>query len=593
MLQSEIQEGLSSALILVANAHGVSVKSLDQSIDIERCKDPAHGEYASNIALKYAKLFNMNPRQLADELVVRVPLMTSVAGMEVAGPGFINIRLARNSITSVLRRIVEQGDKFGCLRPKKPARVLIEFVSANPTGPLHVGHGRGAAYGDSLANLLEANGHRVEKEYYVNDAGRQMDILALSVYWRYLELCGVARPLPKGLYQGDYVTAIARSLHQQEGVSLIHNQEEWLPDEPEVDREEEIDAALRDKWIDSAIAALRSALGEEDYRKVFARALNNGLADIRTDLEAFGVQFNRWYPEHELFTSGKVKKTLEKLAASGCLYQKDGATWFNAKRFGDEKDRVVRRENGVTTYFASDIAYHLDKYERGYDYMIDVFGADHHGYLARVRAALTALELDPSRLIVALVQFAVLYRNGAKMQMSTRSGEFVTLNALAQEVGSDAARFFYLMRKPEQHLDFDLDLAVSNSKDNPFYYVQYAHARTCRMLEKAAENGATFLPQAALDYRNSLHQPEETTLINVLRRYPDVVLSAGRGLAPHQVIHYLRDLATAWHQFYDAGYKVIHEQQELREARLLLTWCVGQVLRNGLRIVGVQARERM
>lgn len=593
MLKSEIQEGLSSALILVANAHGVNVKSLDRSIDIERCKDPAHGDYASNVALKYAKTFNMNPRQLADELVVCVPLLASVAGMEVAGPGFINVRLARDSITGVLRAIVEKGDSFGCLRPKTPARVLIEFVSANPTGPLHVGHGRGAAYGDSLANLLEANGHRVEKEYYVNDAGRQMDILALSVYWRYLEICDAPRALPQGLYQGDYVTGIARSLRDEEGVSLIRALEKWLPQEPEVCRHEEVDAGTRDKWIDAAIAALRSALGEEGYRKVFAAALDSGLADIRADLEAFGVRFDCWYSEHELFTSGKVEKTLEKLAACDCLYEKDGATWFRAKRFGDEKDRVVRRENGATTYFASDIAYHLDKYERGYDHMIDVFGADHHGYLARVRAALAALDCDPSKLITALVQFAVLYRNGVKMQMSTRSGEFIPLRALVKEVGGDAARFFYVMRKPEQHLDFDLDLAVSHSKDNPFYYVQYAHARTCRMLEKAVEKDGSFLPEAALDYRNNLHEAEETTLINTLRRYPDVVLSAGRGLAPHQLINYLRDLATAWHQFYDAGYTVLHEQRELREARLLLTWCVGQVLRNGLGIVGVQARERM
>ena len=592
-MKSEIQDGLSSALILVANAHGVSVQSLDRSIDIERCKDPAHGDYASNIALKYAKIFNMNPRQLADELVVCVPLMASVAGMEVAGPGFINVRLSRDSITGVLCAVVERGAAFGRRRQKKPARVLIEFVSANPTGPLHVGHGRGAAYGDSLANLLEANGNRVEKEYYVNDAGRQMDILALSVYWRYLQLCDVTRPLPQGLYRGDYVIAIAASLHREEGASLAHALEEWLPQGGGASSEAETDDGARDRWIDAAIAAMRSVLGKEDYDKVFSCALTSGVTGIRDDLTAFGVHFDRWYGERELFASGKVDKTLEKLAAGGYLYEKDGATWFEAKRFGDEKDRVVRRENGATTYFASDIAYHLDKYERGYDHMIDIFGADHHGYLARVKASLAALNLDPSKLIVALVQFAVLYRNGEKMQMSTRSGEFVPLSALVKQVGSDAARFFYVMRKPEQHLDFDLDLAVSNSKENPFYYVQYAHARTCRVLEKAAENGYSFVPKAALSYRNTLHEAEETMLINAMRRYPEVIACAARGLAPHQVIHYLRDLATAWHQFYDAGYKVLNEDKELREARLLLTWCVGQVLRNGLRIVGVTARAKM
>lgn len=592
-MKSEIQDGLSSALILVAKAYDVDINLLAEPIDVERCKDPSHGDFASNVAMKYARIFKMNPRQLADELVVSVPLMPSVAGMEVAGPGFINIRLSRASVTAVLEDIVDQGEHFGRHQPPHPQKILLEFVSANPTGPLHVGHGRGAAYGDSLARLLVANGHQVEKEYYVNDAGRQMEILALSVYWRYLQLCGAEVALPLGIYQGDYVIDIARSLKDAQGDALVHPFAQWVPDYPAQWTEAQVDSGERDRWIDAAIVALKTILGDADYETLFATGLTMVRDDICEDLLEFGVAFDRWFSERSLYESGIVEKTLDKLARAGFLYEEDGALWFQATEFGDEKDRVVRRENGVATYFASDISYHLDKYERGYDQMIDIFGADHHGYMARLRASLAALDLDPSKLTIALVQFAVLYQNGRKMQMSTRSGEFVTLRDLRNQVGSDAARFFYVMRKPDQHLDFDLDLAVSNSKDNPFYYVEYAHARTVRVLERARDVGIVFSPHVAVPFRKALHLPEETALIAELRRYPDIVASAGVQLAPHQVINYLRDLATAWHQFYDAGHKVLNENKDLREARLLLTWCVRQVLRNGLAIVGVQARDRM
>lgn len=592
-MKSEIQEGLAKALLLAAKNHGVPVEKLDQAIEIERAKDPAHGDFASNAAMKYAKIFGMNPRALADELVVSVPLMDSVAGMEVAGPGFINIRLSRASVTQVLADIQAQGEKFGMHQLDNPPKVLIEFVSANPTGPLHVGHGRGAAYGDSLANLLKANGQQVDKEYYVNDAGRQMDILALSVYWRYLQQCGAGRPLPLGIYQGDYVIDIAENLCEKAGDSLVRAIDSWVPAYPEQWTDEQVADGSRDRWIDAAIAAAKTALGEDGYAQVFDAALETEVADIRQDLEEFGVTFDRWFSEKSLFTDGMVDKTLQKLDAQGFLYEKQGATWFKAEEFGDEKDRVVRRENGVTTYFASDISYHLDKYERGYDHMIDIFGADHHGYMARVRASLAALGLEPSKLTIALVQFAVLYKDGKKMQMSTRSGQFVTLRDLREMVGSDAARFFYVMRKPEQHMDFDLDLAVSNSKDNPFYYVEYAHARTCRVLERAADAGMAFQAEAALPHRNALLEPEENAIISELRRYPELVKNAGEQLAPHMIVNYLRELAAVWHQFYDAGHKVLHDDEAMRQARLLLTDCVRQVLKSGLTIVGVAARETM
>ena len=588
-----ILSGLTSALQAVAQERAIDAELLDLPKELERCKNPDHGDFASNVALQNAKIFKSNPRQLADAIVAAMPQDAGIAALEVAGPGFINIRLGSGHDSAVLVNIVKEGENFGRHQAENPQKILLEFVSANPTGPLHVGHGRGAAYGATLANILRANGHQVDNEYYVNDAGRQMDILALSVYWRYMQHCGGNYALPQGIYQGDYVIDIARELYAQQGEALYRTPENWVPPHPDTWTAEAVDNGERDAWIDAAIAALKATLGETDYRIVFEAGLDAEVADIREDLLQFGVRFDRWFSEHSLVTSGRIAEMLDVLRARGYLYEKDGALWFRASDFGDEKDRVVRRENGVTTYFASDIAYHYDKYERGYDHMIDIFGADHHGYMARVRASLAALGLEPDKLTIALVQFAVLYKDGAKMQMSTRSGQFVTLRDLRAQVGSDAARFFYVMRRPEQHLDFDLDLAVSHSKDNPYYYVQYAHARTSRVLERAAEAGITFDPQAALAERERLVEPAEKTLLRELARYPDTIAAAGSQMAGHLVVNYLKELAGAWHQYYDAGHKVLHDDPAVRDARLLLTHAVRQVLRNGLDIIGVAAKERM
>lgn len=588
-----ILSGLTSALQVVAHERAIDAELLDLPKELERCKNPDHGDFASNVALQNAKIFKSNPRQLADAIVAAMPQDAGIAALEVAGPGFINIRLGGGHDSAVLASIIKEGEHFGRHQAANPQKILLEFVSANPTGPLHVGHGRGAAYGATLANILRANGHQVDNEYYVNDAGRQMDILALSVYWRYMQHCGGNYALPQGIYQGDYVIDIARELYAQQGEALYRTPENWVPPHPDTWTAEAVDSGERDAWIDAAIAALKATLGETDYRIVFEAGLDAEVADIREDLLQFGVRFDRWFSEHSLVTSGRIAEMLDVLRARGYLYEKDGALWFRASDFGDEKDRVVRRENGVTTYFASDIAYHYDKYERGYDHMIDIFGADHHGYMARVRASLAALGLEPDKLTIALVQFAVLYKDGAKMQMSTRSGQFVTLRDLRAQVGSDAARFFYVMRRPEQHLDFDLDLAVSHSKDNPYYYVQYAHARTSRVLERAAEAGITFDPQAALAERERLVEPAEKTLLRELARYPDTIAAAGSQMAGHLVVNYLKELAGAWHQYYDAGHKVLHDDPAVRDARLLLTYAVRQVLRNGLDIIGVAAKERM
>lgn len=592
-MKNEILAGLTTALQAVARAQKIEEEQLTLPLELGRCKNPAHGDYSSNVAMQYAKTFQMNPRQFAEALIAALPAHPGIASVEIAGPGFINIRLASGSDSAVLETIVREGTAYGRHQAEHPQKILLEFVSANPTGPLHVGHGRGAAYGATLANILRANGHHVESEYYVNDAGRQMDILALSVYWRYMQTCGSDRALPQGIYQGDYVADIAREHYARYGDKHYRAPETWVPPHPAEWSAEAVEKGERDAWIDAAIAALKQTLGDADYRAVFDAGLDAEVADIRADLQEFGVTFNRWYSERSLFTDGRITEMLDVLRARGYLYEKDGAQWFRASDFGDEKDRVVVRENGITTYFASDIAYHYDKYQRGYDRMIDIFGADHHGYMARVRASLAALGLAPEKLDITLVQFAVLYKDGAKMQMSTRSGQFVTLRDLRAQVGSDAARFFYIMRKPEQHLDFDLDLATSHSKDNPYYYVQYAHARTTRVLERAREEGITFDPATALAQREHLAEPEEKTLLRELARYPDTIAAAGAQMAGHLIVNYLKDLAGAWHQYYDAGHKVLHEDAALRDARLLLTHAVRQVLRNGLDIIGVAARERM
>ena len=592
-MKTRILTGLTAALHTVAQKQQIDPNQLAQTPELGRSKNPAHGDYTTNVAMQHAKTLGMNPRQLAEALIAALPEIPGVAALEIAGPGFINIRLESGSDSAVLETIVREGTAYGRHQAEHPQKILLEFVSANPTGPLHVGHGRGAAYGATLANILRANGHHVDNEYYVNDAGRQMDILALSVYWRYMQICGSDRTLPQGIYQGDYVVDIAREHYARYGDKHYRAPETWVPAHPAEWSEAAIDNGERDAWIDAAIAALKQTLGEADYRAVFDAGLDAEVADIREDLQQFGVTFDRWYSERSLFTAGRIEQMLDILRARGYLYEKDGAQWFRASDFGDEKDRVVTRENGITTYFASDIAYHYDKYQRGYDRMIDIFGADHHGYMARVRASLAALGLAPEKLDITLVQFAVLYKDGAKMQMSTRSGQFVTLRDLRAQVGSDAARFFYVMRKPEQHLDFDLDLATSHSKDNPYYYVQYAHARTSRVLERAQEEGVSFDAQTALAQREHLTEPEEKTLLRELARYPDTIAAAGAQMAGHLIVNYLKDLAGAWHQYYDAGHKVLHDDAALRDARLLLTHAVRQVLRNGLDIIGVAARERM
>jgi arginyl-tRNA synthetase len=451
---------------------------------VERTRDTSHGDFATNAALQLAKSARRKPRELAQAIVEALPANELVARVEIAGPGFINFYLAPEAYARELLRVLELGARYGRSTLGAGKRVLVEFVSANPTGPLHVGHGRHAAYGATLANLLDAVGFDVAREYYINDAGRQMEILAASIWLRYLELCGETFAFPANGYRGDYLRPMAERLHSTAGRALARRADEVFaglpPDAPEGDK---------DLYIDAVIERARALLGPERYADVFAIGLDDILADIRNDLEEFGVVFDCWFSERSLNENGAIERALERLRNHDVVYLKDGAQWFRATDFGDEKDRVVVRENGIKTYFASDIAYHLSKRERGFELLLDVLGADHHGYVTRVRAGLVAMGEPGDSLEVRLVQFVTLYRGGEKAPMSTRSGEFVTLRELRQDVGNDAARFFYVLRSHEQHLDFDLELAKSQSNDNPVYYIQYAHARVASVMRQLREKG--------------------------------------------------------------------------------------------------------
>ena len=557
-------------------------------VTIERTRQREHGDFASNIALVLAKPLGLKPRELAQQIVAALPASPLVARTEIAGAGFINFFLSPSALPSIVPTILRAGSAFGRNNLGHGERLMVEFVSANPNGPLHVGHGRGAAYGDSLARLLDACGYSVHREYYVNDAGRQMDILAASVWLRYLDVCGEKLPFPANGYQGDYVIVIAAELKRAAGDALQRSASDILQDLPP----DEPQGGDKDVYVDALIARMQQLLGPSDYRRVHSAGLEAMLADIRDDLAQFGVEYDRWFSERGLADSGAVARAIETLKRSNHVYEKDGALWFRSTAFGDEKDRVVVRDNGVATYFASDIAYHLDKFERGFAHCIDIWGADHHGYIPRVRAALTALGQDATRLSVLLVQFVILYRGAERAQMSTRSGQFVTLRELREEVGNDAARFFYVLRKSEQHMDFDLELAKSRSNDNPVFYIQYAHARVCsvfRQLQEKRLSHETDLERLDLA---RLQETHEADLLNMLWRYTETLEEAARAYEPHQLAYYLRDLANALHSYYNA-HAFLVDDERLRSARLALIDATRQVLANGLALLGVAAPETM
>jgi arginyl-tRNA synthetase len=554
---------------------------------VERTRDATHGDFATNAAMQLAKSARRKPCEVAQAIVDALPPNELVAKVEIAGPGFINFFLAPAACHRELLRVAGEGAAYGRSQLGGGQRVIVEFVSANPTGPLHVGHGRHAAFGATLANLLDAAGYKVHREYYVNDAGRQMEILAVSVWLRYLECFGEQFPFPSNGYRGDYLHPIADKLVEQAGRTLVRPAAEVFRDLPP-----DAPAGDKDVYIDAVIARAKALLGADGFRKAFDIALGDILADIRQDLEEFGVRYDEWFSERSLSDNGAIDRALERLRANGVVYEKDGAQWFRATDFGDEKDRVVVRENGIKTYFASDIAYHLQKRERGFERLIDVLGADHHGYVARVRAGLVAMGEPGDSLEVRLVQFVTLYRGGEKVQMSTRSGEFITLRELRREVGNDAARFFYVMRSNDQHLDFDMQLATSRSNENPVYYIQYAHARVCSVLRQMREKGLSYDAERGRASLARLVEPHEQALLASISRYPEVVEMAAVQRAPHALVHYLREVANDFHTYYNA-HQFLVDDAELRDARLTLIQGLRQVVRNGLGLLGVSAPEAM
>lgn len=560
------------------------------NIQIERTRGKEHGDFATNLAMVLAKPAGKKPRDLAELILQHLPKSPMISNVVIAGPGFLNFFLTKEAFLAVVPEVLATKEQYGLPQIGNKKRINIEFVSANPTGPLHVGHGRGAAYGATLADLLAACGYAVHREYYINDAGRQMDIVAVSVWLRYLELFAAEFAFPSNAYKGDYVKTIAQALQKQCGDKLIRSVSTIFQEIP-------ADAAPdgtgdKEAHIDALIMRAQELLSKEDYRVIFDLALAAITEDIRQDLTEFGVTFQEWFSERSMVESGAIQHAIEVLQKGGHLYQKEGATWFHSTAFGDDKDRVLIRENGQTTYFASDVAYLLNKVERGFEELFYIVGSDHHGYFPRLKAAAAALGIDTKKIHPVLVQFAVLYRGTERVQMSTRSGSFVTLRELRDEVGKDAARFFYVTRKTEQHMDFDLELAKSQSTDNPVYYIQYANARICSVFRQLNEKSLVWNKEQGLQSLAHLTTDHEKALLADLARFEEVVEAAALAYEPHQVSNYLREIAHDFHTYYNAQQFLVADEA-LRNARLCLVAAVQQVLINGLNLLGVTPLEIM
>lgn len=552
-----VEDITKKALFKLFKSGGISKGPKDlPEFDVSRSKDPKFGDFATNAALVLSKELKTKPRDLAAMLINSIDLeSTDIERCEVAGPGFINFFMKPNCWYNRLMLVHEHKDRYGHKKELSGPRVLVEFVSANPTGPLHVGHGRGAAVGDSLVRLLRAAGWNVDSEYYVNDIGNQMNILGRSLWFRFRQLQGEEIEFPENHYQGDYMKELAVEFANSPETQQIRNL-----DEPEC-----------------ILLASRYA----------CRRILDG---IQEDLSLFGVSYDKYFSERYLHESGRLQAALEKLKQLGKAEERDGALWFFMDDDQDEKDRVLVRATGEPTYFASDVAYHTEKIERGYDLLVDIWGSDHHGYVPRVKAAIEAFGFPSDRLKVLLVQFVNLIRDGQKISMSTRSGEFITLREVLDEVGSDAARFFFLTKRSDSHLDFDLDLAKKQSSDNPVYYVQYAHARISSIFRIAQEKGI------AADYTNAdlniLNLPEEIALMKKLSDFPDVLSEAAQALEPHRITFYLMELAELFHSYYHDN-KVLTEDAEVKKARLFLVEAIRLVISNGLTILGVSSPVRM
>ncbi|PSA95152.1 arginine--tRNA ligase [Bacillus atrophaeus] len=534
---------------------GLAEESQIPKVILETPKDKTHGDYSTNMAMQLARIAKKAPRQIAEDIVASFDKgKASIEKLDIAGPGFINFYMDNQYLTKLIPSVLEAGEAYGETNIGNGERIQVEFVSANPTGDLHLGHARGAAVGDSLCNVLAKAGYDVSREYYINDAGNQINNLALSVEVRYFEALGLEKEMPEDGYRGEDIIAIGKRLAEEYG----------------------------DRFVKE----------EESERQKFFReyGLKYELEKLRVDLENFRVPFNVWYSETSLYENGKIDKALEALRKQGHVYEEDGATWFRSTTFGDDKDRVLIKKDGTYTYLLPDIAYHKDKLDRGFDKLINVWGADHHGYIPRMKAAIEALGYQKGTLEVEIIQLVHLYKNGEKMKMSKRTGKAVTMRDLIEEVGLDAVRYFFAMRSADTHMDFDLDLAVSTSNDNPVYYAQYAHARICSMLRQGEEQGLT--PAADLDF-SAVNSEKEYDLLKTIGGFPEAVAEAAEKRIPHRVTNYIYDLASSLHSFYNAEKVIDPENEEKSRARLALMKATQITLNNALQLIGVSAPEKM
>ncbi|EHL78730.1 MULTISPECIES: arginine--tRNA ligase [Bacillus] len=551
----KIQEQLKSEIKAAVLKAGLAAEEELPAIVLETPKDKAHGDYSTNIAMQLARIAKKPPRQIADEIKNQFDRsQASVKEIEIAGPGFINFFMDHHYLTKLIPAILEAKDRYGESNAGAGQKIQVEFVSANPTGDLHLGHARGAAVGDSLCNVMEKAGYEVTREYYINDAGNQIHNLALSVEARYFQALGKDKDLPEDGYYGEDIVQIGKRLAEEFGDRYLHVDE------------------------------------QERYQFFREYGLKYEMEKLKKDLENFRVSFDVWYSETSLYKNGKIDEALEVLRKSGYTYEKDGALWFRSTAFGDDKDRVLIKSDGSYTYLTPDIAYHRDKFERGFDKVINIWGADHHGYIPRMKAAISALGFNAENLEVEIIQLVHLYKNGEKMKMSKRTGKAVTMRELIEEVGLDAVRYFFAMRSGDTHMDFDLDLAVSQSNENPVYYAQYAHARICSILRQAEEQQISIDDQVDLSL---LGTEKEIDLLKKLGDFPLVIADAAEKRTPHRVANYIQELASAFHSFYNANKVLDQDHLPLSKARLSLVKAVQITLKNALSLIGVSAPEKM
>jgi arginyl-tRNA synthetase len=551
----QVKEKLKEEIKASVLKAGFATEDQIPAVILEVPKDKAHGDYSTNMAMQLARVAKKAPRMIAEDIVRHFDkTKASIEKIEIAGPGFINFYMNNSYLTDLIPAILQAGEAYGESNAGQGQKIQVEFVSANPTGDLHLGHARGAAVGDSLCNILDKAGYNVTREYYINDAGNQIHNLALSVEARYFQALGIDKEMPEDGYHGEDIIEIGKKLAEEYGDQFVNK-----------DPEERL----------------------EFFREY---GLKYELEKLRKDLKNFGVEFDVWYSETSLYHNGKIDEALQILRENGHIYEKDGATWFRSTSFGDDKDRVLIKQDGSYTYLTPDIAYHKDKLDRGFDKLINIWGADHHGYIPRMKAAIEALGYDKDTLEVEIIQLVHLYKNGEKVKMSKRTGKAVTMRELMEEVGVDAVRYFFAMRSPDTHLDFDMDLAVSQSNENPVYYAQYAHARVCSILRQGEEHQLSY--EGDIDY-SFIQSEKEIELLKKLGEFPAAVAEAAEKRIPHRITNYIFDLSSALHSFYNAEKVLDLENVEKSRARLALVKAVQITLRNALKLVGVSAPEKM